>query len=84
MKTIFFHLLICFSVFGFSQANDLETIYNEGIEAYKSENLKLFPASMQKAEELSFNHPTIVCDLAGAYAKNGNAKMAKEFAQKPF
>ncbi len=65
----------------FSQ-NDLRSIYNAGIEAYKSQDYEAFLYHFQRADSLSPNHPTITYNLAAAYSRNNIQNKAFEYLKK--
>ena len=72
MKTILLNLFPLFFALSLSAQNDLRSIYNAGIEAYKAEDFKQFLYHFQRADSVSPDHPTITYNLAAAYAKNNS------------
>ncbi|MTI40815.1 hypothetical protein [Fulvivirga lutimaris] len=71
MKTLL--LIIAIGLSGQSIAQDsLMYYYNKSTEAYKQKDYPLFLSSLEKANSLRPNHPTLVYNLAAAYSLNDN------------
>ncbi|WP_323756581.1 hypothetical protein [Roseivirga sp.] len=62
--------LLFISTLAFSQKTFRE-YFNEGIAAYEAKDYKLYLEIMQTLDEIRPNNPTVVYNLAGAYALNG-------------
>lgn len=79
----YFLLIVLFS-FGAETALSQTYIdyYREGSTAKKEGNFELFLSSIQKADSLRPNHPTILYNLASAYSLNQDVEMAFQTLEK--
>ena len=68
-ETIVTLIIIC-SFINKVTAQSLQEIYAQGTQAYESADFGTFLRSMQQADSIRPNHPTILYNLAAAYALN--------------
>ena len=62
-------LLLFISTFAFSQKT-INEYFQEGLAAYEAKDYKLYLEAMESIDEIRPNNPTVVYNLAGAYALN--------------
>ena len=65
---IFIFLFISTAVFGQKTLNEY---FQEGLAAYEAKDYKQYLEAMETIDEIRPNNPTVVYNLAGAYALNG-------------
>ncbi|WP_020530621.1 hypothetical protein [Flexithrix dorotheae] len=64
--------------FLFAQQSDLVQFYQDGMRAYEEKDFSRFLKSFKKAHEIRPNHPTILYNLAAAFALNDSSIKALE------
>ncbi len=78
MKTLaFFLLMLLTCAFGVS-GQTLNEVYQSALEAYKAHDFPAFLQKMQQVNEIRPDHPTLMYNLAVAYAVNGQKAAAVE------
>jgi hypothetical protein len=71
--TIVLLLTIAFALYNHGQTNsakDLNTLYKEGMDAYKAKDYATYLERFKSMDRLRPNHPVILYNLAGAHALN--------------
>jgi hypothetical protein len=67
---LFFLLLLPGAIAGQAQAKDINTLYKEGMNAYKVKDYTTYLERFKSLDRLRPNHPVVLYNLAGAYALN--------------
>ena len=74
MKSLIYLFLLTVSISLRAQRDSLRYYYQDGINAYENKDYGLFLSRFQKANDIRPNHPTIVYNLASAYAINNKTE----------
>ena len=78
------YLIMLFCVLHLSAQPDLESIYNQSISAYEQKDYVTFLNKTKSADELRPNHPSIVYNLAAAYALNNDLEQSIKILKQLF
>lgn len=78
-KTIY--LLLLLFIFDIS-AQTLREIYQQGVQAYESNDYYTFTSKMATIDSMRPNYPAVVYNLAGGYALTGNPEKSLEVLNK--
>ncbi|MEM6522862.1 MAG: hypothetical protein AAGF85_05910 [Bacteroidota bacterium] len=74
MKILLPTIFIIIHIGSFAQRDSLQAYYQVGVNAYEAKEYHLYLESFKRANEIRPNHPTIMYNLASAFALNQKIK----------